>query len=209
MTHRLIPILSRLRLHHSDASLPVHKKEEAFKSMHRRRLKKMLICNSTMAVSITKKKSGKPALQAFTRARVISLQVVWQVDSPIGIHLNGNINIFKVNLLSLGKMGRRSKLRKTKAMTRLWCQKVLITLRCKIKCINSNKSNNSIPITINNLTSSSSSPKIQTATAKNLTLQDSVVANKLTKLIQRDQLGALFIKAKTVTCLWASQRELE
>jgi hypothetical protein len=93
-------------------------------------------------------------------------------------------------------MGKRSKLRKMKAMMRLLCLKVWITLKCKIKC-----TNNNMLTTINNLTNSSFSPKIRTATAKNLILQDSVVVNKLTNLILRDQSEALFSKAKIVTYL--------
>ena len=119
MTHHLIPIHSKLRLHPSDASLPIHQKEEALRSTHHKRLKTMLTCNSTMAVSITKKKSGIPAPQASTRARASFRQVVLQADSQKGILLNGNTNIlFQVNPLSLRKMERRSKHRKMKAMIR-------------------------------------------------------------------------------------------
>jgi hypothetical protein len=91
-----------------------------------------------------------------------------------------------------------------KAMMRLLCLKVWITLKCKIKC-----TNNNMLTTINNLTNSSFSPKIRTATAKNLILQDSVVVNKLTNLILRDQSEALFSKAKIVTYLWVNQQLLE
>ena len=110
--------------------------------------------------------------------------------------------LFQVNPLSLGKMERSSKHRKMKAMIRSWCLKVLITLKCKSKCI---ISNNNRPTTSNNLTSSSSLPTIQTATARNSILQGSVVANKLTSQIQQNQSEALLIRAKTVTWLWVNQ----